>query len=175
MRNWLLILAIGAGAGPAATGALAQAAAAMSSEIVAAPAIPPDRTIPLDQALAAVRAAQAACLLKNSPTTVEVVDLNGNIKVLLSADGARGNSFEAARRKAYTVLKKGMASSAFARSIGSPPVNTLIENDPSLRPSGGGVPIVRNGAIIGALAVSGPTGQVDDEACAIAGMAEFKF
>ena len=173
MRAGLLILAIGAWAG--ATDASAQDAAPKPWEIVPAPTIPPDRLIPLDQALAAVRTAQAACLLKNSPTTVQVVDINGNIKVLLSADGARGNSFEAARRKAYTVLKKGMASSAFARSIGSPPPNSLIENDPSLRASGGGVPVVRNGTIIGALAVSGPTGQVDDEACALAGLAEFKF
>jgi uncharacterized protein GlcG (DUF336 family) len=137
--------------------------------------IPPEKTIPLDQAVAAVQAALAACLAKNSPATAEVLDLNYNPKVLLSSDGARNNSFEPARRKAYTVLKKGMSSGDFAKSVGSPPVNTVIEGDPSLRASAGGIPILRGGVIIGALAVSSPTGQDTDEACAEAGVAKFHF
>lgn len=146
-----------------------------------APALPPnvpiptEKSIPLDQALEAVQAALAACTAKNSPATAEVMDLNYNPKVLLSSDGARSNSFEPARRKAYTALKKGMASGAFAKSIGSPPVNTVIEGDPNLRASAGGLPILKGGVIIGALAVSSPTGQDTDEACAQAGMARFHF
>jgi len=137
--------------------------------------IPPEKSIPLDQALEAAQGALAACTARNSPATVEVMDLNQNPKVLLSADGARSNSFEPARRKAYTVLKKGMSSGAFAKSIGSPPVNTVIEGDPNLRASAGGVPIMRGGVLIGALAVSSPTGQDTDELCALAGAAKFRF
>ena len=134
--------------------------------------IPPDKTIPLDQALEAAQAALSVCTAKNSPATVEILDLNYNPKVLLSADDARNNSFEPARRKAYTVLKKGMSSGAFAKSIGSPPVNTVIEGDLNLRASAGGLPIMKDGAIIGALAVSSPTGQDTDEVCAEAGIAK---
>ncbi|MBV9551041.1 MAG: heme-binding protein [Alphaproteobacteria bacterium] len=141
----------------------------------APPQLAPEKSIPLDQALAAAQAALAACTAKNSPATVEVMDLNQNVKVLLSGDGARTNSFEPARRKAYTVLKKGMSSGAFAKSVGSPPVNAVIEGDPNLRASAGGLPIVKGGAIIGALAVSSPTGQDTDEACAEAGIAKFHF
>ena len=137
--------------------------------------IPPEKSIPLDQALEAAQGALAACTARNSPATVEVMDLNQNPKVLLSADGARSNSFEPARRKAYTVLKKGMSSGAFAKSIGSPPVNTVIEGDPNLRASAGGVPIMRGGVLIGALGVSSPTGQDTDELCALAGAAKFRF
>jgi uncharacterized protein GlcG (DUF336 family) len=137
--------------------------------------IPPEKSIPMDQALEAAQAALAACAARNSPATVEVMDLNQNPKVLLSADGARSNSFEPARRKAYTVLKKGMSSGAFAKRIGSPPVNMVIEGDPNLRASAGGVPILRGGILIGALAVSSPTGQETDELCAQAGVAKFRF
>ncbi|HEX2760361.1 MAG TPA: heme-binding protein [Rhizomicrobium sp.] len=137
--------------------------------------IPPEKSIPLDQALEAAQGALAACTARNSPATVEVMDLNQNPKVLLSADGPRSNSFEPARRKAYTVLKKGMASGAFAKSIGSPPVNTVIEGDPNLRASAGGLPILRGGVLIGALAVSSPTGQETDELCAQTGIAKFRF
>lgn len=139
------------------------------------PPIPAEKLIPLDQALDAVQAALAACAAKNSPATAEVLDLNYNPRVLLSADTARTNSFEPARRKAYTVLKKGMSSGAFAKSIGSPPVTTVIEGDPNLRASAGGLPITKNGEIIGALGVSSPTGQDTDEACAQAGIARFHF
>lgn len=141
----------------------------------APPPIPPEKTIPLDQALEAAQAAVAACAARNSPAIVQVMDLNQNPKVLLVGDGARAGSFEPARRKAYTVLKKGMSSGAFAKSIGSPPVNTVIEGDPSLRASAGGLPILKGGAIIGAIGVSSPLGQEIDEICAQAGIAKFKL
>ena len=53
------------------------------------PAIAADKQIPLDQALAAAQAALDTCLKLPRPSaaTVEVVDLNGLPKVLLSADG----------------------------------------------------------------------------------------
>ena len=38
--------------------------------------IPPEKSIPLDQALDAAQAALAACTARNSPATVEVMDLN---------------------------------------------------------------------------------------------------
>lgn len=155
--------------------AMTLALAAGSACAQGAAPMPADKAVPLDQALDAAKAALAACAARNAPATVEVLDLNENPKVLLSADGARTSSFEPARRKAYTVLKKGMSSGAFAKSLGSPPVNTVIEGDPNLRASAGGLPITRNGVLIGALAVSSPAGQEADEACAQAGIAKFRF
>jgi uncharacterized protein GlcG (DUF336 family) len=136
-------------------------------------AIPPEKAIPLDQALAAVQAAMQACLAKNSKNSVSVTDLNGNIKVLLSSDGAANSSFEYARTKAYTVLKKDMSSKAFGQTLGTVPRGTVIEGDPNLTQYAGGQPIMKNGAIIGALAVSSDSGQDNDEACSLAGMAKF--
>jgi uncharacterized protein GlcG (DUF336 family) len=162
----------------ALTGLMAAAQAQIplaSAPITAAPLLPPEKTIPFDQAVEAARAAVAECEARKSPAIVQVMDLNLNPKVLLVGEGARAGSFEPARRKAYTVIKKGMASSAFARSVGSPPVNTVLEGDPNLRPSGGGLPILKGGVIIGAIGVSSPLGGEIDEICAQAGIAKFRL
>ncbi len=140
----------------------------------APPAIPAEKQIPMDQALAAAQAAIDTCLAKKSAATVEIVDLNGLAKVVLSADGARTNSFDYMRMKAYTVLKKGMASAAFGKIAKMTP-GQPIEGDAQLIQYGGGQPIMKNGVLIGAISVSGPTGQVDDDACAMAGLAKFHF
>lgn len=137
-------------------------------------ALSADKQIPMDQALAAAQAAVETCAAKKSAATVEIVDLNGLPKVLLSPDGARTNSFDYMRMKAYTVLKKGMSSAAYGKIAKLVP-GQPIEGDPQLIQYGGGLPIMKNGVMIGAISVSGPTGQIDDDACAAAGLAKFHF
>lgn len=139
-------------------------------------AIAADKQIPMDQALAAAQAAIDTCLklAKPSQATVEIVDLNNLPKVLLSADTARTNSFDYMKMKAYTVLKKGMGSAAYGKIAKLVP-GQPIEGDPMLIQYGGGLPIMKNGVMIGAISVSGPTGQIDDDACAAAGLAKFHF
>jgi uncharacterized protein GlcG (DUF336 family) len=151
---------------------LAMPALAQAPMPPAPAALTPEKSIPLDQALAAAQAAVETCAAKKSAATVEVVDLNGLPKVVLSPDGARTNSFDYMRMKAYTVLKKGMSSAAFGKIAKLVP-GQPIEGDPQLIQYGGGQPIMKNGAMIGAISVSGPTGQVDDDACAMAGLAKF--
>ena len=136
--------------------------------------IPAEKRIPLDQALKAAKAAQSACALQGATNTVEVVDLNNNIKVLLSSDGAVNASFEYARKKAYTVLKMGMASGAFGKTLGQLPRGAVIEGDPNLIQYAGAVPIMKGDALVGAVSVSSSKGQLD-ESCAMVGLAEFHF
>jgi len=142
----------------------------------APPAIAADKQIPMDQALAAAQAAIDHCLKlpRASQASVEIVDLNNLPKVVLSADGARPNSFDYMKMKAYTVIKKGMGSAAYGKTAKLVP-GQAIEGDPMLIQYGGGLPIMKNGVMIGAISVSGPTGQVDDDACAAAGLAKFHF
>ena len=139
------------------------------------PVLPPEKSIPLVLAIEAAQAAIDNCLPRKSAATAEVVDLNGLTKVVLSADGARTNSFEYARRKAYTVLKKQMSSGDFGKSLGPIAPNAPpIEGDPNLTQYGGALPIMRGAVMIGTISVSGPTGQVDDELCARAGLDKIK-
>jgi len=102
----------------------------------AAPAKPFPYALALDAAQAALASCQPA-----GPAVVEVMDTALNPKVLLVADGSRPNLIEFARRKAYTVIKKGMASGEFGASVGpqgrgAPP----IEGDASLITFAGGLP-----------------------------------
>jgi uncharacterized protein GlcG (DUF336 family) len=156
--------------------ALTVPALAQAPMPAAPPAIPPEKQIPMDQALAAAQAAIETCLKLPRPSaaTVEIVDLNNLPKVLLSADGARTNSFDYMKMKAHTVIKKGMSSAAFGKTAKLTP-GQPIEGDPLLIQYGGGQPILKNGVMIGAISVSGPTGQVDDDTCAMAGLAKFHF
>jgi uncharacterized protein GlcG (DUF336 family) len=157
-------------------GMISMPAAAQAPMPPAPPAIAADKQIPMDQALAAAQAAIDTCLKLPRPSaaTVEIVDLNGLPKVLLSADGARTNSFDYMKMKAHTVIKKGMGSAAYGKTAKLTPGQPL-EGDPLLTQYGGGLPIMKNGVMIGAISVSGPTGQVDDDACAAAGLAKFHF
>ena len=142
-------------------------------------AIPADKEIPFAQAVEAAHAAVDACLAlpRKSAAAVMVVDLNGNVRVMLAPDGTSLNLFDFARRKAYTVLKKKMPSAEFGAQpgIAGQPMTAVLEGDPNLISFGGGLPIMKGGEIIGALAVSGPTGVADDTRCAQAGMAKFHF
>ena len=140
-------------------------------------AITPDKEIPMAQALEAAQAAVDACLAlpRKSAAAVMVVDLNGNVRAMLSPDGTSLNLFDFARRKAYTVLKKKMPSAEFATQpgIAGQPFTAVLEGDPNLITFGGGLPIMKGGQLVGALGVSGPTGVGDDVKCAQAGMAKF--
>ncbi len=143
----------------------------LAARSAALPQIPPARSIPLGLAMEASRTALDACTARGSPATVEIVDLNGLTKVVLSADGARTSSFEYVRRKAYTVLRKGVSSRDFGRSLGKLPENPPpFEGDPNLIQYAGALPVLRGAVMIGVISVSGPTGEDDDEACARAGL-----
>jgi uncharacterized protein GlcG (DUF336 family) len=142
-------------------------------------AIAPDMEIPLAQAVDAVQTSINACLNaeRKSAAAAIVVDLNGNIKAAMAADGT-GNAFhDFARRKAYTVLKKNMTSEAFGKQpeIAAAGRGAVLEGDPELITFPGGLPIMKGGQMIGVLSVSGPTGGGEDVKCALAGMAKFKL
>ena len=127
-------------------------------------------SLALDAAQAALTSCQPA-----GPAVVEVMDTAFNPKVLLVSDGSRPNLIEFARRKAYTVIKKGMSSGEFGTQVGpqqrgAPP----IEGDASLITFAGALPIKIGDEIVAAISVSGPNGPAADEACAKAGLEKIR-
>ena len=142
-------------------------------------AITPDKEIPLEQALDAARTAMDACLKlpRKSAAVVMVTDLNGNVRVQLSPDGTGVPFYDFARRKAYTVLKKKIASGEFGAlpEVTAAGRGAVLEGDPELITFPGAVPIKKNGEIIGVLSVSGPTGGDEDLKCAVAGAGKLHF
>ena len=141
-----------------------------------APPQPAPAAKPVAYALAldAAQAALASCQ-PAGPAVVEVMDTAFNPRVLLVSDGARPNLLEFARRKAYTVIKKGISSGEFGAQVGpqqrgAPP----IEGDASLITFAGALPIKIGDEIVAAISVSGPNGPAADEACAKAGLEKIR-
>jgi uncharacterized protein GlcG (DUF336 family) len=121
----------------------------------------------LDAALAEARARGA------SPLAVIVLDGGGHPIVFAREDGASLFRFDIARAKALGALGMGSDTRALATRAASNPIffTTLaVVTDGRLALSPGGVLVHdADDAIIGAVGISGDTGDVD-EACAIAGI-----
>jgi uncharacterized protein GlcG (DUF336 family) len=156
---------------PILAAAVLALAASRTQQLPPAPAAKPFAyTLALDAAQAALASCQPA-----GPAVVEVMDTAFNPRVILVTDGARPNLIEFARRKAYTVIKKGLASGEFGAQVGpqgrgAPP----IEGDASLITFAGGLPIRIGDDLVAAISVSGPNGPAADEACAKAGLEKIR-
>ncbi len=137
--------------------------------------VPREQTIPLTLALAAANAAIDFCAKNDVAIAVLIVDMNDDPKLLLAADGSKNTLAEFARRKAYTVMKKGVSSGDFAKSLNPPPERgQIVEGDPDLMAAAGGLPIRKGNVLLGAIAVSGGAPTMD-AACAEAGLVKIKF
>lgn len=132
----------------------------------------------LDESITAARAAVAACTAKGSPVSALVTDAAGEPVVLLSGDGVGVRSQLIARTKANIVVRYRASSQSVAdRAKAEPQLNVEAAADPAIGMlRGGGLPVMRNGAMIGAIAVSGGSlagGDLTlDETCAKAGLAQ---
>ena len=117
-----------------------------------------------------VDAALAKAKAIGVPENVAVVDEGGNLKAFARMDGAPILSIEISQHKAYTALF-GFPTQDFFKFIQTDP--SLLAGIPQLArvaAYGGGLPIEVDGAIVGAIGVSGATIQ-DDIDCAEAGLA----
>ncbi|WP_370877130.1 GlcG/HbpS family heme-binding protein [Kaistia dalseonensis] len=102
---------------------------------------------------------------------VAVVDDTGAPLVLIRVSRAQPSVAELALDKAYTAAVTGAPSEGFGRHMLSQPNLALgLANRPRLLPWGGGIPIVIDGQLVGAIGVSGSI-EADDIACAEAGIA----
>lgn len=98
-----------------------------------------------------------------------VVDDAGNLLAYARMDRCLRPTF--AIRKAYTSAVRGMDTLAFAEQISNQ--NRTIESfgDPQLIAIPGGVVVLKDGAVIGAIGVGGLPSGIDDESIAKAGLA----
>ncbi len=88
----------------------------------------------------------------------------------LRADGAFSASLGIARDKAFTAAVFGVSTDALHDALSAREVlRDGIASRPGVVLFGGGVPIVEEGNVIGAIGVSGGS-EDDDRACALAGL-----
>ncbi|OIQ88883.1 hypothetical protein GALL_292560 [mine drainage metagenome] len=127
--------------------------------------------ISTEAAQAAVLAAVRAGAGLGCKVNAAVVDPGGTLMAFLRGNGAFLHSIGIAQDKAYTAAGFGMPTAAFY---------DLIKDNPALRDGmaqrerlvafAGGFPILKDGAVIGAIGVSGAS-EEQDCLCAQAGLA----
>jgi glc operon protein GlcG len=91
-----------------------------------------------------------------------VVDDAGNLLAYARMDRCLRPTF--AIRKAYTSAIRGMDTGAFAEQLRNQGRTLEYFNDPQLIALGGGVTVIKDGAVVGGIGVGGlPTGQEDED------------
>lgn len=112
--------------------------------------------------------ALAACHADGRTGVAAIVDRGGNLVALQRDDNVGPHNTLAAQRKAYTALSTKTPTRLLAERARSTPdaenLNTLHE----LLLLGGGVPLLFEGQVIGAIGVAGAGGAATDEGCALA-------
>lgn len=143
------------------------------SAVVTTPAIAEDpmtvnvSRLSMDVANTIAVNAVGACREKGIPISVTVVDRNGIVQAQLRDTIAPPVSLGISKKKAYTAVMFNVKGSQLGDRANSP-LQTMGEG---LAFMAGSTPIQAGGKLYGAVGVSGAPDGMDDEACAIAGVA----
>jgi uncharacterized protein GlcG (DUF336 family) len=126
--------------------------------------------IPADLAAVAVTAAVDTCAKEGYPVTSILLDADGVVQAQLRGDGAGIHTVQMSHDKAYTAITfRTNTSEIVARAATSPP-SPAITKLPNLILAPGGVVILHDKEVIGAIAGSGVPNRTGDEVCAKAGL-----
>jgi glc operon protein GlcG len=119
--------------------------------------------ISLEKAEAAVHAATAEATKRGWPLNIAVVDSGGNLVAFSRMDGAQLASIAIAEHKAAAAAKYRRPTRIFEEAVqkGLVYLTTLD----GIIASRGGIPLVENGKLIGAIGCSGGTGSQDEVVC----------
>jgi uncharacterized protein GlcG (DUF336 family) len=123
--------------------------------------IPYGPPISLDRAEAVIRAAVAEAKKRNWKMNVAVVDSGGNLVAFQRMDGAMLASIQIAEHKARAAATFRRPTKIFEDGIQLMHLNYLLAFDGVIA-SRGGIPLIDQGAIIGAIGCSGGTDSQDE-------------
>ncbi|KAB0488145.1 GlcG/HbpS family heme-binding protein [Pseudomonas reinekei] len=124
-----------------------------------------DITLALANNLAS--ASLAACHLEGRSGVVAVVDRGGNLVAVQRDDNVGPHNTLAAQRKAFTALSTKTPTRLLAERARSTADAENLNTVPELLLLGGGVPLLVEGEVIGAIGVAGAGGAAFDEGCAL--------
>jgi uncharacterized protein GlcG (DUF336 family) len=129
------------------------------------------RNLSLPLAKTIAEATLAACKAKGYNTAAAVVDRAGQVLVILRDEQATAQTAEMARRKAYTARMFRTTTLEFQKRTASDPTLLPQRDVADILALGGGVPIRVGEEVIGGVASSGSSQDMDDS-CAKAGIAK---
>ena len=125
--------------------------------------VPYGAPIGIDQAKAAITAAAAEAKKKDWKLDIAVVDGGGNLVAFERMDGAQIGSIAISQHKARAAATYRRETKVFETGIQNG-LNYLITLD-GIIASRGGIPLIADGKLIGAIGCSGGTGSQDEVAC----------
>jgi glc operon protein GlcG len=117
--------------------------------------------ISLDQAEAVVQAAVAEARKRNWKMNVAVADSGGNLVAFQRMDGAMLASIQIAQHKARAAVTFRRPTKVFEDGVQLMHLNYLLAFD-GIIASRGGIPLIDQGVIIGAIGCSGGTDSQDE-------------
>ena len=114
-------------------------------------------TIDYDEARRALEAVYGEILKRGKAGVIAVCDAHGDLIAFARMDGAPLSSITIAMNKAYSAARERKPSYEIGKAARNPEKGFDIGyfGDPRFTGWGGGVPVRKNGSVIGAVAVSG--------------------
>ena len=134
--------------------------------------VPYGAPISLDRADAATAAAVAESKRRNWKMNIAVVDSGSNLVSFKRMDGAQLSSILVSEQKAHAAASFRRETKVFETGIYQNNFNQLL-GLPGIATTRGGIPIIENGKLIGAIGCSGGTSAQDEVVCK-AGVAALK-
>ena len=122
--------------------------------------------IGLAKAQAAMAATMAEATKRGWPIVVVVYDSGANLVAVSRMDGAQLGSIAIAEHKARVAVKYRRESRAFEDAVQLRQFNYILSLDDVVA-SRGGIPLIEDGKIIGAIGCSGATGSQDEVLCKV--------
>jgi uncharacterized protein GlcG (DUF336 family) len=120
--------------------------------------------ISLARAQAAIGAAMAEAEKHGWALNVAVVDSGANLVAFARMDGAQLGSIAVSEHKARASVKFRRPTKAFEEAIQQKDYKYVLTID-DVMGSRGGIPLIEDGKLIGAIGCSGATGSQDEVAC----------
>jgi glc operon protein GlcG len=114
-----------------------------------------------------IQAAASEATKRGWPMNIAVVDSGANLVAFLRMDGAQLASIPIAEHKARTAAKYRRPTKAFEDAVQKSDYKYVLSLDDVIT-SRGGIPLIEDGKIIGAIGCSGATGAQDEVICTVA-------
>ena len=132
-------------------------------------------TIGHAEAQLAIEAVRAELEAGGQAAVVAIVDSHGELIALLRVDGAKSPPIQIAINKAYTAARERCPTAAIGQEARHPQrgFDIAYYADPRIVGWGGGLPVVHEGQVVGAVGVSGLS-EEDDTRLAAVGVAAIR-
>jgi glc operon protein GlcG len=123
--------------------------------------------ISAQRAQSLIQAASAEALRRGWAMNIAVVDSGANLVAFLRMDGAQLASIAVSEHKARTAAKFRRPTKAFEDAVQKSDYKYSLSLDDVIA-SRGGIPLIEDGKVIGAIGCSGGTGSQDEVVCTAA-------